>query len=147
MQAGAAHTDVKPAGFCFEWGWLSSKSIFPAHQTLAPPWLLSHRLSATPGLSRLEVPSPSLLASQKRRLHLDFLPEEVHVAGCNSGGRCVIREAHLCFSQLTHVITQPLHDHVLWEVSCVVGLIRGAETKGPPLSKTNRTGKGYWEKR
>lgn len=108
--------------------------------------MVSHRLSATPGLSRLEVPSPSLLASQKRRLHLDFLPEEVHVAGCNSGGRCVIREAHLCFSQLTHVITQPLHDHTLWEVSCVVGLRRGAGTKGPPLSKTNRTGKGYWEK-
>lgn len=29
VQVEAARTDVKPEGFCFEWGWLSLKSILP----------------------------------------------------------------------------------------------------------------------
>ena len=57
-----------------------------------------------------------------------------------------MQEAHLCFSQLTCLITHPLNYHIVWHASCMVGLIRGAGTEDPAISKTNRTGKGYWKK-
>lgn len=32
---------------------------------------------------------------------------------------------------------------MVWDVSCMVDLIKAARTKDPSLSKTERTGKGY----
>lgn len=91
------------------------------HWTLGLAWLFSRGLSTTLGLSCLQVAFPSLLFSLKRRLHLDFLPEELYVADCTPAGSWVMQEAHPCFYQLTHLITCPLNHHALWDASCMVG--------------------------
>ena len=119
------------------------KAFSPAHWALGLVWLLSHWLSGTVGLSWLQFPSSAVLVSEKevciemsyqRNCPLQVVPpQEVSDAGSTS----------LLFPG--NSISHPLNGHVVWDASCVVGLIRGTGTKDPALSKTNRTGKGYWK--
>jgi len=48
-----------------------------------------------------------------------------------------MQEARLCFSQLTRLITSAFEHHLVGDTSCMVGLVRGAETEDPTISKTN----------